>query len=133
MPIRAKTSKTKAGAARTGTTKADAVCCDPGLSAAAIPADLVEHARPEDDELAELAKAVAHPVRVLILRNLLRIGTCYFGKLADLLPVAPSTASQHLTILKDAGLVRGDISDARPCYCVDVPKLRRLQQLLGTL
>jgi ArsR family transcriptional regulator, arsenate/arsenite/antimonite-responsive transcriptional repressor len=113
--------------------KTAAACCDPGLSAAAIPADLVEHARPEDDELAELAKAVAHPVRVLILRNLLRIGTCYFGKLADLLPVAASTASQHLTILKDAGLVRGDISDARPCYCVDVPKLRRLQHLLGNL
>lgn len=123
-------------ATRTKTPKAaksPAACCDPGLSAAPIPADLVEHARAEDDELAELAKAVAHPVRVLILRNLLRIGTCYFGKLADLLPVAPSTASQHLTILKDAGLVRGDISDARPCYCVDVPKLRRLQHLIGNL
>lgn len=113
--------------------KAAAACCDPGLSAAPIPADLVEHARPEDDELAELAKALAHPVRVLIIRNLLRIGTCYFGKLADLLPVAASTASQHLSVLKEAGLVRGDISDARPCYCVDVPKLRRLQHLLGDL
>jgi ArsR family transcriptional regulator len=126
MATRTKTPKPAAG-------KTAAICCDPGLAAAPIPADLVEHARPEDDELAELAKAVAHPVRVLILRNLLRIGTCYFGKLADLLPVAPSTASQHLSILKEAGLVRGEIGEARPCYCVDLPKLRRLQQLIGTL
>ncbi|MFC3674479.1 ArsR/SmtB family transcription factor [Ferrovibrio xuzhouensis] len=104
-------------------------CCAP----AADPADLAEALRPEDEELAALAKALGHPVRILILRNLLRIGTCYFGRLADLLPVAPSTASQHLTILKEAGLVKGDISDARPCYCVDLDRLRRVQQLVGDL
>jgi ArsR family transcriptional regulator len=119
-------------AAKTKTRKA-AACCPPGLDTAAIPANLVEEARPEDDELAELAKALAHPVRVLIVRNLLRIGTCYFGKLADLLPVAASTASQHLTILKESGLVKGDINESRPCYCVDLPKLRRLQHLIGDL
>lgn len=80
-----------------------------------------------------LAKALGHPVRVMILRNLLRIGRCYFGRLADLLPVAASTASQHLTILKEAGLVKGEIGEARPCYCVDTDKLRRLQHLIGEL
>ncbi len=109
--------------------KPNADCCPPG----AAPSELVEAPRPEDDELAELAKALGHPVRILIIRNLLRIGACYFGKLADLLPVAASTASQHLTILKEAGLVKGDISDGRPCYCVDVKKLRRLQHLIGDL
>src|SRR3546814_9707934 len=100
------------------TDKNDAACCAPGLA----PAELAETLRPEDEELTALAKALGHPVRILILRNLLRIGTCYFGRLADLLPVAPSTASQHLTILKEAGLVKGDISDARPCYCVDLDR-----------
>ncbi|WP_430395623.1 ArsR/SmtB family transcription factor [Ferrovibrio sp.] len=118
-----------ASRAATKKTKPAADCCPPDAS----PAELVEVARPEDDELAELAKALGHPVRILIVRNLLRIGTCYFGKLADLLPVAASTASQHLTILKDAGLVKGDISESRPCYCVDVKKLRRLQHLIGDL
>jgi len=98
-----------------------------------LPADLAETLRPEDGELARLAKALGHPVRILILRNLLRIGTCYFGRLADLLPVAASTASRHLTILKDAGLVKGDINDSRPCYCVDLDKLHRLQHLLDDL
>jgi ArsR family transcriptional regulator len=100
---------------------------------AANPLELAEAQRPEDDELAQLAKAIGHPVRILILRNLLRIGTCYFGKLADLLPVAASTASQHLTILKEAGLVTGDVEGERPCYCVDLNKLRRLRQLVGDL
>lgn len=108
---------------------ADDSCCDSTTSAVA----LAEPLRPEDEELALLAKAIAHPVRILILRNLLRIGACYFGKLADLLPVAPSTASQHLTILKDAGLVKGDISGERPGYCVDLERLRRMQHLIGDL
>lgn len=116
---------------------AAAASCAPGM----LPQDLVEQARPEDDELAELAKALAHPVRILIVRNLLRIGTCYFGKLADLLPVAPSTASQHLSVLKEAGLVIGninedrvcDINETRPCYCVDLQKLKRVQKLIGEL
>jgi ArsR family transcriptional regulator len=104
-------------------------CCATGLPAAA----LAETLRPADEELAMLAKALGHPVRILILRNLLRIGACYFGRLADLLPVAPSTASQHLTILKDAGLVKGEIEGERPCYCIDLEKLRRIQHLIGDL
>ncbi|QDO98546.1 winged helix-turn-helix transcriptional regulator [Ferrovibrio terrae] len=104
-------------------------CCTTGLP----PAALAESLRPADEELAMLAKALGHPVRILILRNLLRIGACYFGKLADLLPVAPSTASQHLTILKDAGLVKGEIEGDRPCYCIDLEKLRRMQHLIGDL
>ena len=121
------TSPTKTDA---GPAAADDSCCAPGTADAAA---LAEPLRPEDEELAVLAKALAHPVRILILRNLLRIGACYFGKLADLLPVAPSTASQHLTILKDAGLVKGEIEGERPCYCVDLPKLRRMQHLIGDL
>jgi ArsR family transcriptional regulator len=104
-------------------------CCGSATGAVA----LAEPLRPEDEELAQLAKAIAHPVRILILRNLLRIGACYFGKLADLLPVAPSTASQHLTILKEAGLVKGEVEGERPCYCVDLQKLRRMQHLIGDL
>jgi len=111
-------------------TASQADCCADG---SADPAALAEPLRPEDEELAALAKALGHPVRILILRNLLRIGACYFGRLADLLPVAASTASQHLTILKDAGLVKGEIEGERPCYCVDLQKLRRVQGLIGDL
>lgn len=102
-------------------------------AAKALPVDLAEPLRPEDEELALLAKAIGHPVRILILRSLLRLGTCHFGPLADLLPVAASTASQHLSILKEAGLVKGDIGEARPCYCVDPGRLQHLQRLIGDL
>ena len=102
-------------------------------AAIALSGDLAGPPRPEDEELALLAKALGHPVRILILRSLLRLGTCHFGPLADLLPVAASTASQHLTILKEAGLVKGEIDGARPCYCVDTEKLQRLRHLLGDL
>lgn len=114
---------------RSRPTETDDSCCTDGVG----PAGLAEPLRPEDEELALLAKALGHPVRILILRNLLRIGACYFGRLADLLPVAASTASQHLTILKDAGLVKGEIEGERPCYCVDLQKLRRMQHLIGDL
>lgn len=116
----------------TTTTKPDTTdaCCTDGTSPVT---DLTEPLRPEDEELAMLAKALGHPVRILILRNLLRIGACYFGRLADLLPVAPSTASQHLSVLKEAGLVKGETEGERPCYCVDLVKLRRMQHLIGDL
>ena len=96
------------------------------------------HAEPpqvteNDQELAALAKALGHPVRILILRSLIRVGACYFGKLADLLPVAPSTASQHLAILKDAGFVKGHVDGPRPCYCINTEALGRLRGLLGDL
>ncbi|MFN4309916.1 MAG: ArsR/SmtB family transcription factor [Ferrovibrio sp.] len=127
----AATTKSRAKTRRSGAKPAArAVDCSPACMA---PADLAEPMRPEDGELAELAKALSHPVRVLIVRNLLRIGTCYFGKLADLLPVAPSTASQHLTILKEAGIVKGETDGERPCYCIDLARLRRLQHLVGDL
>lgn len=131
--IRRMTNRTHIRTRRTAATAPDTsiapdTCCPP-----ATPQDLAEQPRPEDEELALIAKALGHPVRILILRNLLRIGTCYFGRLADLLPVAASTASQHLTILKDAGLVKGEVDGPRPCYCVDLAKLGRLRQLLDGL
>lgn len=128
------TQASKRKSAKTAAAPPDGCCDLPGADKLLLaPTDLAEPLRPEDAELAMLAKALAHPVRILILRNLLRIGTCYFGRLADLLPVAASTASQHLSILKEAGLVKGEIDDQRPCYCVDLTQVRRLQHLLGDL
>ncbi|MEO2088209.1 MAG: metalloregulator ArsR/SmtB family transcription factor, partial [Gemmataceae bacterium] len=55
-----------------------------------------------DEELAALAWAVAHPARVRILRILIATDGCVCGELVDMLPLAQSTVSQHLKILKDA-------------------------------
>ncbi len=86
-----------------------------------------------DDELAILAKAVGHPARVQILRLLARRDTCICGDIVDELPLAQSTVSQHLKVLKDAGLVRGEIDGPRVCYCLEPRTLRRLKSLVGSL
>ena len=86
-----------------------------------------------DDELATLAKAVGHPARVQILRLLVRRESCICGDIVDELPLAQSTVSQHLKVLKDVGLVRGEIDGPRVCYCIEPRALRRLKALVGSL
>jgi ArsR family transcriptional regulator len=86
-----------------------------------------------DDELALLSKALGHPARVQILRLLVRRETCICGDIVEELPLAQSTVSQHLKVLKDAGLIRGDIDGPRVCYCVEPRALRRLKALVGSL
>jgi ArsR family transcriptional regulator len=86
-----------------------------------------------DEELAALARAVGHPARVQILRILARRSTCVCGDIARELPLAQSTVSQHLKVLKDAGLIRGDVDGPRVCYCIEPRALRRLKALVGGL
>lgn len=86
-----------------------------------------------DEELAELTKALGHPARVKILRLLAARNACVCGELVDELPLAQSTVSQHLKVLKDAGLIRGEISGPRTCYCLEPRTVRRLKALVGAL
>ena len=86
-----------------------------------------------DEELAHLSKAVGHPARVAILRLLVRREACICGDIVDELPLAQSTVSQHLKVLKEAGLIRGEIDGPRVCYCVEPRALRRLKALVGSL
>ena len=86
-----------------------------------------------DEELALLAKALGHPARVQIMRLLVRREACVCGDIVDELPLAQSTVSQHLKVLKEAGLIRGDVDGPRVCYCVEPRALRRLKALVGSL
>lgn len=86
-----------------------------------------------DKELAGLCKALGHPARVQILRFLIQQGTCYFGDLSEVVPLAASTVSQHLVILKDAGLIEGSADHQRVCYCVVPARLDALKRLIGAL
>ena len=90
-------------------------------------------AGPFERETAALAKAIAHPARIAILRILLRRGDCVCGRLVDELPLAQATVSQHLRVLKEAGLIDGTIDGPRVCYCVNRTALKRLQALIGQL
>lgn len=84
-----------------------------------------------DAELAFLAKAISNPARVQILRMLARRNGSVCGEIVDELPLAQSTVSQHLKVLKIAGLIRGEIDGARVCYGIEPRGLRRLKALVG--
>jgi ArsR family transcriptional regulator len=85
------------------------------------------------DELAALCKALGHPARVRLLKHLVAYGDCYFGDLTDVLPLAPSTVSQHVTILKEAGLICGSSDVTRVCYCVNPERLDALKAMIASL
>ena len=86
-----------------------------------------------DRELAALAKAVGHPHRVAILRLLVRKQACVCGEIVGELPLAQSTVSQHLKVLKDAGLIQGEVDGPRVGYCIEPRALRRLKALVTGL
>ena len=86
-----------------------------------------------DEELATLAKALGHPARVKIVRILIQKNACICGEIVEELPLAQSTVSQHLKVLKEAGLVRGEVDGPRVCYCIEPRSLRRLRALVGAL
>jgi ArsR family transcriptional regulator len=104
-----------------------------GLCPPPAPIDDLSEGQFDDRELALLAKAIGHPTRVRILRLLAERETCVCGELVDELPLAQSTVSQHLKILKDAGLIRGEITPPQVCYCLEPRGLLRLKALLGSL
>jgi ArsR family transcriptional regulator len=85
---------------------------------------------PFDAELARMARALSHPARVRILRILAKRGTCICGEIVDELPLAQSTVSQHLRVMKKAGLIQGQVDGPRVCYCIEPKALRRLKDLV---
>jgi ArsR family transcriptional regulator len=101
-------------------------CCPPAT-------DRARTTEFDADDLARMCKALSHPARVQLLRHLIDHGECYFGNLADVLPLAPSTISQHVTILKEAGLICGSADEQRVCYCINPERLALLKQLVGNL
>jgi ArsR family transcriptional regulator, arsenate/arsenite/antimonite-responsive transcriptional repressor len=90
------------------------------MKAAPIPLTISE------DRLAALAKALGHPARVRILRLLGARSSCVTGELAPELGLAASTVSEHLRILREAGLIETESADGRPCYCLSEDGLRSL-------
>ena len=90
------------------------------MKAAPIPLTISE------DRLATLAKALGHPARVRILRLLGVRATCVTGELAPELGLAASTVSEHLRILREAGLIETESADGRPCYCLSEVGLQSL-------
>jgi len=92
---------------------------------------LPQHASAE--QLAKLTWAIAHPARVRIVQLLLIRTSCVCGEIVDQMPLAQSTVSQHLKILKESGLVQGEIDGPRICYCINQKVLKQLKRLVANL
>ncbi|SCW82253.1 ArsR/SmtB family transcription factor [Ancylobacter rudongensis] len=87
---------------------------------AMISADAVSDAASDADDLLALRlRALAHPARLAILRALAQTERCQCGQIVRGLTLAQSTVSQHLKVLKEAGLITGTIEGPRSCYCLD--------------
>ena len=107
------------------TQKTKLMCGDD--AAVALPADS------SAEQLAQLAWAVAHPGAVRIVRLLISRQACVCGEIVDKLPLAQSTVSQHLKILKESGLIQGEVDGPKVCYCINPQKLRELKLLIAKL
>ena len=73
----------------------------------------------EQNALATMAKAIAHPARIAILQQLISTNACICGELVDELGLAQPTISQHLKELKNAGLIQGTVEGVSVCYCIN--------------
>lgn len=85
------------------------------------------------EDLAKLTWALAHPARVRIVRLLLNRNSCMCGEIVEEMPLAQSTVSQHLKILKESGLVQGEIDGPRVCYCINKKAMAKLKKLIAGL
>ncbi len=105
-------------------------CCPPSVMAdGPVPTTGEDFER----ELSTLAKALGHPARVRILRLLAEHSGCVCGDIVDEVGLAQSTVSQHLAVLKEAGLIHGEVAGPRVCYCLAPEMLRRFKMLCAAL
>jgi ArsR family transcriptional regulator, arsenate/arsenite/antimonite-responsive transcriptional repressor len=87
----------------------------------------------DDERIAELARALANPARVHIIRSLAAQSECSGAEIFSGLPLAQSTISEHLRVLKAAALVHARPVGTGMVYCVDADNLRELSLAIGQI
>lgn len=75
-----------------------------------------------------MLKALGNPVRFRIMQTLAERQTCITQEIVDTISLAQSTVSQHLKVLREAELIRGEIEGPATCYCLDVEGIRWLKR-----
>ncbi|MFT4737307.1 MAG: DNA-binding transcriptional ArsR family regulator [Cyclobacteriaceae bacterium] len=81
----------------------------------------------EQNELATMAKALAHPARIAIIQYLVKTNQCINSDLVQELGLAQPTISQHLKELKALGLIKGSVEGVSMCYCIDADRWNTVQ------
>jgi len=86
----------------------------------------------EQIEMAQFAKVFAHPARVAILQYIASQDSCICGDIVDKVGLAQATISQHLQVIKQAGLLKGSFEGKSICYCLDVERFKHMQNLFNS-
>ena len=81
-------------------------------------------------QLARFAKALGHPARIAILKQLANMNCCFCGDIVEELPLAQATVSQHLKELKESGLIHGNIESPKVRYCIDTANWNKAKKLI---
>jgi len=105
--------------------------CSP--ASALAPGKVPQGLEDSEERFARLCKALGHPARVRIVRLLLSVDNCVCGDIVESLPLAQSTVSQHLKVLKEASIVEGVIDGPRTCYGLNREALAELKGLTEAL
>ncbi|MCF6247604.1 MAG: metalloregulator ArsR/SmtB family transcription factor [Desulfobacula sp.] len=85
------------------------------------------------EQMAKIFKALGHPTRVKIVEHLIKINTCVCGEIVDIFPFSQSTISQHLKLLKESGIVCGEIEGPKTYFCVDKTILKQFKDYIQLL
>jgi DNA-binding transcriptional ArsR family regulator len=85
----------------------------------------------QQNDIAVMAKAIAHPARVAILQHLVKKNACVCGGLVDELGLAQPTISQHLKELKNAGIIQGTVEGTSVCYCLNLKVWKQYKDLFN--
>lgn len=89
-----------------------------------------QHYKENDVLLARFAKALGHPARIAILKYLASMNKCCFNEISKEIPLADSTVSQHLTELKNAGLIQGSIEPPNVKYCINYENWQMIRKYM---
>ena len=83
-------------------------------------------------EIATIAKVFSHPARVAILQYISKQSSCICNDIVAEIGLAQPTISQHLKVINDAGLLKGDFKGKSICYCLNVERFKEFQELLNS-
>ncbi len=85
------------------------------------------------EQISKIFKALGHPTRVKIVEHLIEINTCVCGEIVDIFPFSQSTISQHLKLLKESGIVCGEVEGPKTYFCVDKNILQKFKDYIKNL
>lgn len=91
----------------------------------------IQDLSPEEARLAQMLKALGNPLRFRIIQYLAERQMCITSEIVAFTTLAQSTVSQHLKVLREAGLITGEIDGPATCYCIDVEGVRFLKEQVG--